>query len=78
MSIVHTGRKFRRATERGKVLGICAGFAYWMGVEVWIVRVLWLLLAVFSGGYMAFIYLLFVVIPPWRETPPDFDTVTGD
>jgi phage shock protein PspC (stress-responsive transcriptional regulator) len=63
-------RKVRRVPGKNWLGGVCAGFAYFIGVQVWLIRILWVCI---------FPYILFwVFVPQWREIPSDFDEVTGD
>jgi phage shock protein C len=49
--------------ERGKIAGVCAGFANYMDVDVVLVRVLWLGLALgFGVGFLAYL-AAWIVIP---------------
>lgn len=58
--------------------GVCAGLAYYFGVQTWLVRAITLTL-IFSTGFAFFVYLvLWFLIPNWEETPDDFLLVTGD
>ena len=78
MPVIHSPRKFRRMPERNWLGGICAGFAYFVGIEVWIVRVFWIIFLLLSGGVAILFYMLFLVVPKWENLPTDFDEVTGD
>jgi phage shock protein C len=49
--------------QRGKIAGVCAGFANYMDVDVVLVRVLWLGLALgFGVGFLAYV-AAWIVIP---------------
>lgn len=45
-------RELYRDTRNGKLGGICAGIAQYFGVEPWIVRILVVSAALFSGGFL--------------------------
>ena len=50
-----TERLVRIRTEK-KIAGVCAGFARYMGVDVTLVRVVWLVIAFTAGvGFIAYI-----------------------
>jgi phage shock protein C len=49
-----------------KIAGVCAGFARYIGVDVTLVRVLWLGIAI-CGGVGFFVYLA-----AWIVIPSDF------
>jgi len=78
MSAFNINRKLRKIPAKKKVAGVCAGFAYWLGIETWVVRVIWTLL-ILVNGFGLFAYVLFWIILDKRDqVPPDFDEVTGD
>ncbi len=52
---------------RKKVAGVCAGFARYFGVDLVLMRVLWLVLAICTGvGFIAYIVA-------WIVVPSDLD-----
>jgi len=54
-------------TEHKKVAGVCAGFARYLGVEVVLVRIVWLALALGAGfGFVA--YLIAWILMP-KDAP---------
>lgn len=54
-------------TENKKIAGVCAGFARYLGVEVLLVRIVWLALALGAGfGFIA--YLIAWILMP-RDAP---------
>jgi phage shock protein PspC (stress-responsive transcriptional regulator) len=67
----------RRIKAKGWVGGVCAGFAYWLGVPAWIVRLVWtLLVLVFGFGFLLYI-LLWIFMPVWEPAPVDYDVRAG-
>ena len=64
--------------DRNWLGGICAGLAYFIGIEVWIVRIFWMLFLSGSDGFAVVVYLLLFVVSKWNTVPPDFDEMTGD
>lgn len=75
------GREFWRLPEyddRRLVGGVCGGLAYFLGVPIWLVRLVWAM--VFFGGGVGFVIymLLWIFLPEWTRTPDDFQEVTGD
>ncbi len=55
----------RRSRSQRIIAGVCGGFAKWLGWDVRLVRVLYVLVSVFSAafpGILAYI-ILWVVIP---------------
>ena len=57
-----------RIREGKKIAGVCAGFARYMGVDVTLVRVVWLVIALTAGvGFIA--YIVAWIAMPLVETP---------
>lgn len=54
---------YRSVTDR-KVAGVAAGTADYLGVDVSLSRVLWLVLAVFTGGAFGIVYLIMWIVVP--------------
>jgi phage shock protein C len=54
---------YRSVTDR-KVAGVAAGTASYLGVDVSLARVLWLVLAVFTGGAFGIVYLIMWIVVP--------------
>jgi phage shock protein PspC (stress-responsive transcriptional regulator) len=72
--------KFRR-TPKGtrKLGGVCAGFAYFLGIPVWITRLVTFLSVLCFGHTVLIAYLLFWVFAPvWPSLPDDFASRTKD
>jgi phage shock protein C len=67
-------RLYRHPTDK-VIGGVAAGLGVWMNVDPTIVRLAWVVLAIFTGGVFLVIYvvMLFVVpLPPpgWMEASP--------
>jgi phage shock protein PspC (stress-responsive transcriptional regulator) len=45
-----TIRRLTRSRENGAIAGVCAGFADYLGVDVVLVRLLWVVLSIFPGA----------------------------
>ncbi len=71
-------RKLRKLPQESMIGGVCSGVAYWLGVPVWIVRLVWVISALFMGFGFGLYILLWIFLPTWDETPLDFKEVTGD
>ena len=55
--------------QQKKIAGVCAGFAVYMDVDVTLVRILWLLTAIFTGvGFIA--YIIAWIAMPKEYGPP--------
>jgi phage shock protein C len=46
-----------------KIAGVCAGFSEYFDVDVTIVRVVWLIVALFGGGGVLAYIIAWIVIP---------------
>ncbi len=58
-----TPRRLFRDTDDALVAGVCAGFARYFGIDVVIVRLLFVLLLIFGGGGFLLYIVLWLVIP---------------
>jgi phage shock protein C len=59
-------KKLVRPMNRKKIAGVCAGFADYFDVDVTLMRILWLVAALFTGvGFVAYIV-------GWIAMPKDF------
>lgn len=47
-----------------KIAGVCAGFAEYFDLDVTIVRVVWLILAIFGGGTGVLAYIIAWIVMP--------------
>ncbi len=57
------GKKLVRPREGRKLAGVCMGVANFLGLDVTVVRLLWLLAVIFAGcGILAYI-IAWVVVP---------------
>lgn len=64
-------RKFKLIQEHSQLGGVCAGLAYSLGVQTWILRFI-LLLFICSGlGVLPYL-LIWALAPSWEETPKDY------
>lgn len=58
-------RKFKRMPEHGVLGGVCAGLAYSLGFQTWLVRLAWVVV-VFFGGFGILLYILmWMMAPTW-------------
>ncbi|HLH37877.1 MAG TPA: PspC domain-containing protein [Bryobacteraceae bacterium] len=56
--------KLSRPREDRKIGGVCAGFARYLGVDVTLIRLIWVVLAICSGGLGAIAYVVAWIIMP--------------
>lgn len=70
-------RKLRKVVAKKWLGGVAAGFAYWLGMPAWIVRLIWLFLSLAYGVGVVFYILLWIFMPRWEETPVDYQERSG-
>jgi phage shock protein C len=58
-----TERLYRHPTDR-VIAGVAGGLATWLNIDPSLVRVAWVLLAVFSGGLFALAYVVMMIVVP--------------
>lgn len=71
---MNTKRLYRSVRDR-KIGGVAAGTAEFFDIDPSIARVLWLLLAIFTGGAFLIVYLVMWAVVP--EEPWDPNTIWG-
>jgi phage shock protein PspC (stress-responsive transcriptional regulator) len=58
-------KQLYRIPSQGKLAGVCAGLSHYLEVDVTLVRVVFVVLTLASGGFGLLLYLLLaIVIPP--------------
>lgn len=57
-------RKLFRDTDNGSVGGVAAGLAHYLGIEVAIARIVFVLLVLFGGSGLLLYLILWMVVPP--------------
>ena len=74
---VASRRKLMRSRTNRKIAGVCAGFAEYFDLDVTVVRVVWLIVALFGGGGILAYIIAWIVMPEEPEyiqeapvTPP--------
>ena len=68
--ISRAARLYRSVRER-KFAGICGGMAEYLGIDPTLVRIIWILAALFSFGIVILLYVVLIfVIPSEDELPP--------
>ena len=71
-------KKLYRDTDNSYIGGVAAGLSHYLGIESIWTRLIWLLLAIGSGGTFIFIYLIFWALVPEAKTTAEKLTMTGD
>src|SRR5215472_1031190 len=64
-------RRLSRPMYEKKIAGVCAGFARYFGVDVTLMRILWIIVALFTGvGFIGYIVA-------WIAMPKDYAPAPG-
>jgi phage shock protein PspC (stress-responsive transcriptional regulator) len=58
---------YRSTTDRS-LSGVCGGLAAWLGLDPSLVRIVWVLLAIMSGGIFVVLYVVMAIVVP--DAPP--------
>jgi phage shock protein C len=61
-------RELYRDKQNGKISGVCAGLANYFGLEVWLVRILFISAALLGGSFL--VLLAYVAMTFMIEKPP--------
>ncbi|MBI4466941.1 MAG: PspC domain-containing protein [Acidobacteria bacterium] len=56
-------KPLRRSRKHKVIAGVCGGFAEHFGLDVSLMRVIWLLIALFGGGGLIAYLICWVVVP---------------
>lgn len=64
-------KKFYRSRTDRKIAGVCGGFADYFNIDATMVRLIAVLLGLFSGGAALIAYLIMAIVAP--EEPTDVD-----
>lgn len=79
--VTNMKKKLYRVAEGKKIAGVCTGLAEYTGVDVSIIRILWLV-AIFGMGVGILLYVIMaLVLPEKSEDAPkevDFTDVTDE
>ncbi len=68
-------KRLYRSVQDRRIGGVAAGTAEYFDIDPSIARVLWVLLAIFTGGGFLIVYLVMWAVVP--EEPWDPDTIVG-
>ena len=63
---------FHCIPQKGWLGGVCAGVAYMLGLPLWVVRLVWFLVANFYGVGLGLYLLLWIFVPNAASVPADF------
>jgi phage shock protein C len=68
-----TDRLYRSPGDR-VIAGVAGGMAVWLNIDPSLIRIAWVLLAIFSGGIFVLVYIVMMIVVPmpppgWMPTP---------
>jgi phage shock protein PspC (stress-responsive transcriptional regulator) len=63
-------RKLYRSQTQRMIAGVCGGLAEYFNVDATLMRVLFLLLAVFGGSGIVIYIVMWIIVPDARKAPP--------
>ena len=73
-----TKKELFRDMKRGKIAGVCAGLAQYFGMDISLMRIIWILVFIFSVGFVSVVaYVILWVVVPEAETASDFLKMQG-
>jgi len=58
-----TERLYRHPTDRA-IAGVAGGLAVWLDIDPSLVRIAWVLLAIFTGGVFVLVYIVMMIVVP--------------
>ncbi len=69
------GKKLYKSKTDKKICGVCGGLAEFLGIDVTVVRIIWVLVILFAGfGLLAYIICAFII----PEKPDGTVTVVNE
>jgi phage shock protein C len=63
-------RKLYRSQANRMVAGVCGGMAEYFNVDATLIRVLFVVLAVFGGAGLVLYLLMWIIVPDATKAPP--------
>lgn len=57
-------RLLRRLPQQGQIAGVCAGLAEYINIDATLVRVIFIILTVMTGGGFILVYILMAIVMP--------------
>lgn len=70
-------KKLYRIRQGEWISGVCTGLAAYFGIDVTVVRVLFVLLTLFTHGFWAIVYVILVIVIPIARTDEEFAAASG-
>lgn len=72
-----TGGRLYRLPQSGKVAGVCAGLAMYLDLDVTLLRIIFVVLTLASGGVGVLIYIIMALVLPVSEGNQSNKTTTA-
>lgn len=72
-----TRKELFRDMKKGKIAGVCAGLAQYVGIDIALMRIAWIVLCICSVGFSLVAYIILWVAVPEAETASDFLKMQG-
>ena len=63
-----SGKKLTRSRRDKKIAGVCGGFAEYLDMDPTLMRLIWVMLALFAGWGLLGYLIAWIIMP---EAPPD-------
>jgi phage shock protein C len=63
-------RKLYRSRNQRMVAGVCGGLAEYLNVDATLIRVIFLILAVFGGSGLVIYLAMWILVPDASKAPP--------
>ena len=70
-------KRLYRVSEGRWIAGVCTGLAAYFNVDVMLVRVLFIITALFFHGLGGLVYIIMMIFVPRARTPKDYENVSG-
>lgn len=61
-------KKLYRLPKAGKIAGVCAGLADYLDIDVTLIRIVFVVLTLASGGFGLIVYLILAIVMPVNES----------
>lgn len=71
-------RKLYRDIDRKYIGGVCAGLEYYIGIDALWIRLIFLFLAIFAGGFGLIAYIILWILVPEADTTAQKLDMTGE
>ena len=67
-------KQLYRDLENAKIAGVCSGLSHYFGIDVWVFRLIFIFLGIFSAGFWLFVYIvLWFILPAAKTTQQRYD-----